>query len=202
MLGTKAIDTSEFIIKTVAPIFNKNGYAATSMAHITKATNLTKGAIYGNFKNKETLAVHAFNYTIKNILGTIRAYQDHTDSPIQKLFALTDFYRNYYDFTYQFGGCPILNIGVDANNQNTELYARVKEVVIKIEQSVIDLLEHGKEIGEVHSDIDSKYYAKRLFVLVEGAVFMSFTMKDQSYLMETMEIVDQMIRNELQNSTE
>ena len=49
---TKSELTSKFIIETVAPIFNKKGYAATSMSDITNATNLTKGAIYGNFENR------------------------------------------------------------------------------------------------------------------------------------------------------
>ena len=59
---TKAEKTAAFIIETVAPIFNKNGYAATSISDITNATGLTKGAIYGNFTNKEDLAIKCFNY--------------------------------------------------------------------------------------------------------------------------------------------
>jgi AcrR family transcriptional regulator len=51
-MGTKSELTSEFIIKTVASVFNKKGYSGTSMADITNATGLTKGAIYGNFKDK------------------------------------------------------------------------------------------------------------------------------------------------------
>ena len=45
-MTTKAELTSQYIIETVAPIFNKNGYAATSMLDLTNATGLTKGAIY------------------------------------------------------------------------------------------------------------------------------------------------------------
>ena len=53
IMATKAEQTSEFIIQKVAPIFNKHGYYGTSMSDLTQATGLTKGAIYGNFKNKE-----------------------------------------------------------------------------------------------------------------------------------------------------
>ncbi len=42
---TKAEITTQFIIDTVAPVFNKFGYAGTSMSDITKATGLTKGAV-------------------------------------------------------------------------------------------------------------------------------------------------------------
>lgn len=62
---TKAELTSQYILEIVAPIFNKNGYTATSMTDITKATGLTKGAIYGNFINKEDLAIASFKFTVK-----------------------------------------------------------------------------------------------------------------------------------------
>ena len=54
-MTSKAQQTSDFIIQKVAPIFNKNGYNGTSMSELVDATGLTKGAIYGNFKNKETI---------------------------------------------------------------------------------------------------------------------------------------------------
>ena len=65
---SKAELTKLHILETVAPIFNKNGYAATSMQDITKATGMTKGAIYGNFKNKEELAISAFKFMVKKLL--------------------------------------------------------------------------------------------------------------------------------------
>ena len=52
---SKAEKTKEFIIEKSAPIFNKKGYAGTSLADIMEATNLTKGSIYGNFENKDEL---------------------------------------------------------------------------------------------------------------------------------------------------
>ena len=48
--------TRQLIIETAAPIFNKKGYAGTSLSDLTQATGLTKGSIYGNFKNKDEVA--------------------------------------------------------------------------------------------------------------------------------------------------
>jgi TetR/AcrR family transcriptional repressor of nem operon len=36
------------------------GYSGTSMSDITAATGLTKGSIYGNFENKDEVAIAAF----------------------------------------------------------------------------------------------------------------------------------------------
>ena len=189
--------TTQFILETVAPIFNKNGYAATSMSDITQATGLTKGAIYGNFKNKEELAIASFKFTVKNLMIRIADHLTLSDSPIQKLFLITDFYRNYYDYSKQLGGCPVLNIGVDANNQNSLLLQKVRQVIEKIQDQVASIIEDGIEAGEISSEINAMQYAKRIDTLIQGAVFMTYTMDDEFYLKDTMNQLDQMIHNEM-----
>jgi TetR/AcrR family transcriptional repressor of nem operon len=100
----KAEKTSTFIIERVAPYFNKHGYTGTSLSDICKATGLTKGAIYGNFKDKEELAIKAFNYTVKRALGNLGEQLSPEESGLSKLFRVTNYYRNYYDHVYSFGG--------------------------------------------------------------------------------------------------
>ncbi|PKV52091.1 TetR family transcriptional regulator [Aquimarina sp. MAR_2010_214] len=194
---TKAEQTAEFIIETVAPIFNKNGYAATSLSDITKATGLTKGAIYGNFRNKEELAIAAFKMTEGNMIDRIVDHQSLSKSPIEKLFLVTDFYRNYYNYTQEIGGCPVLNMGVDAKYQVPALFKHVKSAITKIQNNVAKLIEAGKECKEIKEEIDSMLYAKQLYSMITGAIFMTHTMEDNSYLLETMSQIDTMIHKKL-----
>ncbi|AXT63529.1 TetR/AcrR family transcriptional regulator [Aquimarina sp. AD10] len=194
---TKAKQTSDFIIQTVAPIFNKNGYAATSLSDITKATGLTKGAIYGNFKNKEELAIATFNFTVKNMLRRITDHQSLSDSPIEKLYLITDFYRNYYNYSQELGGCPVLNMGVDSKHQNPSMFQHVKYTIHKIQNNVAKLIEEGKLQNEIKLDIDTILYSKRLYTMIIGAIFMTHTIEDNNYLLETMDQIDQMIHKEL-----
>ena len=196
-MQTKSDLTTQFILETVAPIFNRNGYAATSMSDITSATGLTKGAIYGNFKNKEALAIASFKFTVKNLMKRIADHLTLSESPLQKLLLISDFYRNYYDYSKQLGGCPVLNIGVDANNQNTLLLQKVKQVIEKIQDQVATIIEDGIEAGEISSKINALQYAKRIDTMIQGAVFMTYTMDDEFYIKDTMNQIDQMIYNEM-----
>ena len=59
---SKSAQTKQFIIEKAAPIFNKKGFAATSMNDILEATGLAKGGVYGNFTSKEEIALLAFEY--------------------------------------------------------------------------------------------------------------------------------------------
>lgn len=194
---TKAELTSQYILETVAPIFNQNGYAATSIKDITDATGLTKGAIYGNFENKEALAIAAFKHTIRNLMQEIGKHLEQSDSPLQKLYLISDFYRNYYHYSKRLGGCPVLNIGVDANNQNTLLLKKVREVIEKIQDRVAALIEEGIEAREISSKINAMTYAKRIDSILQGAIFMTYTMDDEFYLKDATKQIDDMITNEM-----
>ncbi len=197
IMTTKAELTSQYILEVVAPIFNKNGYAATSLSDVTEATGLTKGAIYGNFKNKEELAVAAFRYNVKAMLMTIGEHLSQSDSPIEKLSLIIDFYRNYYDYSKKLGGCPVLNIGVDANNQNPLLLEKVKQVIEKIQDQVATIIEAGIEQGEITPEVNAMSFAKRLDSMIQGAIFMTYTMDDDFYIQDTMDILERMIAHEL-----
>ena len=196
---TKAEKTKQFILEKVSPIFNKHGYTGTSMSDITKATGLTKGAIYGNFENKEDLALEAFNYNVRYIIYKIRDIVITIDSPISQLYAITNFYREYYKNEINIGGCPILNVGVDANNTNPQLFKRVKHVMIKLKESISNIILEGKKLGEIKSTIDSEVYGGRIFSLIEGSVFTSVMLKDDKYLKDMMNHIDFMIKNEMIN---
>ena len=57
IMASKAEETKKFIVEKAAPIFNKKGFAATSMNDILDVTGLSKGCVYGNFENKDEIHV-------------------------------------------------------------------------------------------------------------------------------------------------
>lgn len=197
-MKTKAALTSEYIIEISAPIFNKNGYAATTLNDITKATGLTKGAIYGNFKNKEELAYASFKYMVKSLMKPLSEHLQLSNSPLKKLYLITDFYRNYYTFSKPLGGCPILNIGVDANNSNSILLHKVREVIQRIQDQLCTLIEDAIQANEISCEINAMQYAKRIDTMIQGAIFMTYTMNDEVYIKDTMNLIDTMIFKKLE----
>ena len=194
---TKAEQTTKYIIEKVAPIFSAKGYVATSMSDITKATGLTKGAIYGNFENKEEIAIAAFLKNVNDLLKQIAKYQEKGNTAIQKLYLITDFYRNYDVYSKQLGGCPILNIGVDAHHQDTKLLEKVQEVISRTQNNIVKLVDLAKAEGEIKEQVNAEKFAKLLYTRIQGAVFMNQTMNDRSYLIDAANDLDQIITNDL-----
>lgn len=195
---TKSEKTKAYILEKVRPIFNKNGYSGTSLSDITEATGLTKGAIYGNFKNKEELALASFNYNVNFVVKKIRAIMVNIKSPLAKLYALTNFYREYYLQNINFGGCPILNVGVDANYTNPELFKRVRAVYTELIKGIEKIILDGQKHNEIKESIDAALYGARILSQIEGAVFTSVMLRDDAYLIDMMNHLDKMIKTELQ----
>lgn len=197
MTLSKSEKTSEFIVQRVAPLFNQRGYVGTSMSEITQITGLTKGAIYGNFKNKEELAFEAFAYNVNMVVDKIREVVKDEVKGVDQLMAVIDFYRNYEEHLADLGGCPILNFGVDANHQNPVMLKRVQEIVDKLQGYIVKMLEVGIADKAIKSNIDTKLYAQKIYTLIQGAVFMAFTMEDSNYLHMMIDHVDDLIEQEL-----
>lgn len=198
-MSTKAERTTAYIIETVAPIFNKFGYVGTSMSDLTEATGLTKGAIYGNFENKEALALAAFEYNRKQLLETIDAKLEAESKAMDKIFSLLDFYRQYDVFSLPFGGCPVLNVGVDAQHNNKQLAAAVKETLKEIEGKIALVLETGQNQGELRLPVPPLQFAKQLYTMLQGAVAMASMTRDRKYLVNTVAYLEHLVKAELGN---
>jgi AcrR family transcriptional regulator len=193
----KAERTTAYIIETVAPIFNKFGYVGTSMSDLTEATGLTKGAIYGNFENKEALALSAFEYNQKQLLAAIDEKLNVDGTALDKLFSLMHFYKQYDVFSLPMGGCPILNVGVDAQSNNNLLSAAVKETIKEIEGKIALVLENGINKNEIHLPVPPLQFAKQLFTMVQGAIAMSTMTRDRKYLINTITYLEHLVNREI-----
>ncbi len=196
-MAGKSDRTSQFIIETVAPVFNKMGYVGTSMAQLTKATGLTKGAIYGNFESKEHLAVEAFNYNVRRVIGLMAEEINSKNKALDKLHTITAFYRRYYEFTVSFGGCPILNVGVDSNYLNPLLKNRVVEVIHKLKANISNIISEGIANGEFRKDLNVDRMALTIFSIIEGGVFTSVILNDPEHLIHVMNHLDDLIKEQI-----
>ena len=196
-MSTKAERTTAYIIETVAPIFNKHGYVGTSMSDLTEATGLTKGALYGNFENKEALALAAFEYNSLRLLKAVDDKLNTTGTALEKLFVLTDFYRHYDEFTSELGGCPVLNVGVDSTHNNSVLAGAAHETVRTIEGKIALVLENGVNNNELRLPVTPLQFAKQLYTMLQGAVAMATITKDRKYLLNTVAYLDVLITKEI-----
>jgi len=195
-MNSKAERTAQYIIETVAPIFNRQGFIGTSLSDLTEATGLTKGAIYGNFENKDSLALFAFLHQRNVLLNKIDMLLDVDGDSRVRIFNLVNFYRGYHEFCTILGGCPILNIGVDAQSNHEKLAAACRETIRDIEGKIAFVLENGLNFGEIKLPVAPLQFAKQLYTMLQGAVTMSTITKDRKYLLNTVTYLERLLERE------
>jgi TetR/AcrR family transcriptional regulator, transcriptional repressor for nem operon len=169
----KADDTKRYIIEKVAPVFNMHGYAGTSMSQLTDAIGLTKGALYGNFKNKDEIALAALEYNISRVSNEIANTIKPIKNTCDKLVAFAQFYIDAFDAVSQGGGCPILNAAVDSDNSELPL----RDVVIRSLQvwmnSISTIIKKGIKSGEIREGVNPDAFATYFVSLIEGGIMLS-----------------------------
>jgi TetR/AcrR family transcriptional repressor of nem operon len=185
--------TRQLIIETAAAIFNKQGYAGTSMADLTAATGLTKGSIYGNFRDKDDVAVHAFRHNLNLIFGFFEKELKAAGSTLEKLLAYPRGFRKITPLILSYGGCPILNTGVEADDTHAVLRKMSVDALAKWKKSIVELIEQGKSEGLFLLEVDATSVAEVLISLMEGGSVLAKITGEVSYLGNAIDTMESMI---------
>lgn len=191
---SKAERTRQYIIEKTAPIFNSKGYAGTSLYDMTEATGLTKGSIYGNFGNKDEVAVAAFDYNFGNITALIKSRIQEQDTAIGKLLVYPQTHRNILKIPFLKGGCPVLNTSVDADDTHPLLKQRAVSALNLWRSSIEKIILYGIQKKEIKKDTDATAFAAILISLTEGAVMQAKVTGKPTELNITMDFLEKIIR--------
>ncbi len=192
---TKAEKTREFIIEKTAPIFNMKGYAGTSLSDITDATGLTKGSIYGNFANKDEVALAAFDFNYKKVQGIIKSEMEKRTSIKDKLLVYIHVYENFLRFPFPEGGCPVLNTAIESDDTHPALKKKVGDAIVGWKNSIVNLLEKGIENKEFKHVEDAEQVALSIIALIEGGIMIAKATGKTNYRNSIMKSVEKMINS-------
>jgi AcrR family transcriptional regulator len=152
------------------------------MTDILEATGLAKGGIYGNFKNKDDIALHAFDHSYNKIRDALRFKIREQATASGKLNAILELYHNYSVSPLVEGGCVILNTAIDADDTMPFLKQRAKAALNEMLGSLTYIIEKGIKSGEFDKRIKAKAEAEWIFATIEGGIMMSKLTDDPSIL--------------------
>ncbi len=189
----KAEETKQFIIEVTADIFNKQGYVGTSLSDLTNATGLTKGGIYGNFENKNDVAITVHEYNVKRLWNDLDGRLKWKNTTESKLLAYIEHYENHLEKIIQMGGCPLLNTGTDADDTHPDLRLHVESSLHQWKLNLLAILKHGKENGEVIDSVDNEEFAEVFIATIEGGLFLVNVSKDRERFLKVISFLKKQI---------
>lgn len=192
-MSSKAERTKQFIIETTAPIFNAKGYVGTSLNDIIIATGLTKGSIYGNFDNKDEVALAAFDYNFQCIILYYKEKMKEYTSIVEKLLVYPETYRNFTSLAFLKNGCPIVNTSTEADDTHPLLKEKAANALEYWRNSLKRLISTGIERHEIIEDIDLNNFVSIFIAIIQGGLIQTKLTDNTSHLNASMDFLEKMI---------
>lgn len=146
---------------------------ATSLGDILKVTGLSKGSIYGNFKNKEEVALAVWEYTASTVMDALRLRIQAAAHAPDKLRAIVDFYEQYVSSAMIKGGCPILNAAVQVDDLHPELRVKVLRTIDHLHQAMRKIIQRGITAQQLRADTNVEELSTFFIAALEGAIMLS-----------------------------
>jgi len=187
---TKGEKTRLNIVAKAAVLFNQRGFNGCSMQDIVDAVGLEKGSIYGHFSRKEELALEAFDFSWGDTVAKRMRNLDTVSNAVDKLKLHV---KNYVQTPSFSGGCPWLNLAVDADDGNAALRDRARKAVRGWEAALVNIVIEGQQQAEVRPELEPQSIATFLISTLEGATAVSRIDKRSSALAHAQENLDRFL---------
>ncbi|TXK72384.1 TetR/AcrR family transcriptional regulator [Paenibacillus sp. N3.4] len=169
----KGENTRNHIIAKAAELFNQKGYSGSSLSEITELTGIKKGGIYRHFDSKDEIAIEAYNYA-GNVVGSkLNEAINQQETAVGKLLAFLHVYENVVEAPPFIGGCPLLNIATESDDNHPILRERAQRGMEGTLDNMKAIISQGIQSGEFKADLDINALATFTLSIMEGSVMMS-----------------------------
>jgi len=160
----KAAATRQHILQKAFELIYTRGYQTTSIDDILATTQVTKGAFYYHFKNKDEMGEAIVNEILKTTLteSFIGPFKQAAD-PLNTIYDMMHGLLMKNDFLKVEYGCPAANLTQEMTPWNKDFSKALNELSQQWQKVMIDSLNEGKKKGTVHKDVNARQVT--LFVL-------------------------------------
>ena len=182
--------TKEFILEQSAALFNKQGYASTSLSDIMAATKLEKGGIYNHFANKEALMQEAFLFAVQQVETRYNSLLEERRDSRSRLYAVLEVFKSFLTDPPVRGGCPMLNAAIEADDALPALRPSVRRALEGWRTAIKGILERGIARGELRRDLDPESFSSVMLAALEGAVMLSKMYRDPVHIERVLRFLE------------
>jgi len=171
-MNKKPTDTREKILKTAEQLIYQNGIHATGMDLLVKTSGVARKSIYRHFANKEDVAAAALNARDERWMHWFKTESDKGDAPQDRILTMFTVLKSWFE-SEGFRGCAFINTAGEVGDPDDP----VRQIAKMHKQKLLDyVLELCVQLNIQHPEA----LAKKLLILIEGAITLSYVMGDGS----------------------
>lgn len=173
-------------IEKATELFWEKGFHATSMRNLQDVLDMRPGSIYAGFGSKEGLFLEALHFYTDQGLQNLASAEATMASPLE---ALKSSLRNAVTQSAALpsGVCMLVKSVSELTEDNAELLAEAKRLLVKMQDAFTDLLVKAQECGELDKAKDPRRLARFFQMQVIGIRVFSHATDNQSKVEELLD---------------
>ena len=186
-MTTKGDLTRQHILEKSMQLFSVQGYFNTSIAGIVKATGLTKGGLYGHFRNKEEIWYAVYDECVRIWKGVVfQGVRDISDPMGRIERVLENSLKNYLGGGVFEGGCFLFNALVELAGQSPAMSHHVLKGFKAFSALLRLWLEEAEQKGVLREGLNLDGIATFLVISLNGAAPLYAASRDPAIWQQTL----------------
>lgn len=158
----KAEATRNMILEKAFELIYSKGYQATSIDEIIATTQVTKGAFFYHFKNKEEMGLAIIRELMKPVVlqGFMQPQQD--EHPLDLIYRMMKTLLLGSGFLKIAYGCPAGNFTQEMTPWNETFRLALEDLVEQWKKIFISAINQGRKAGQINTKVN----AEQVFLFV------------------------------------
>ena len=186
-MGSKGTKTRQHIITKTLQLFSVKGYFNTSISDILKATDLTKGGLYGHFRSKEDIWYAVYEEAVGIWRSIVfRDLRKIPDPLIRIEKTIENALKDYLGADVFDGGCFFANMLVELSGQSASMNKQILRGYGGFSKLFRSWLEEANQKELVKPGLDFKEIADFIVIAINGAVTLYSARRDPKIWKQTI----------------
>ena len=168
-------------VEAVVELAGKTNPDSITTAAIAKHMNLTQGALFRHFPNKEAIWQAVMTWVAERLMARIEKAAEGIDSPLETMQAM---FLAHVAFVSEHPGAPRMMFGELQGAKATPAKRMARAMLKQYAVRLNDLIEAGKARGELRSDLDGEAATTLFIGTIQGLTMQSLIADDMSHMVE------------------
>ena len=162
-------------VESVIALAASQNPSEITTAAIAKHMNLTQGALFRHFPNKEAIWQAVMAWVAERLLARVDHAAQGIDSPLAAMEAM---FMSHIEFIAEHPGVPKMIFGELQRAESTPVKRMVQVLVQRYGERLHRLIEKGKASGELSPSLDNEAAATLFIGTIQGLVMQSMLAGD------------------------
>lgn len=187
MARPKDFDEEEVLAKAIQ-VFWLKGYQGTSMQDLVNALGISRSSLYDTYTDKHTLFLKALERYRELASRQLQEILQRDATAIQTLRTLLEMVTSEMRRDRQHKGCFILNAGVEVAATDEAVGRVVCDNDRQMENIFREVVQKGKDSGEIRNQADARSLARFLLNAVKGMRVTARSTTDKSVFRDIIDL--------------